>query len=79
MSKVCYAPGDGFPKTIKFSEGDRVVSTDEGARLLGISKWTLLRLAKSEKIKVLHLSARRRGVLLSEIGRYLHESAQAAA
>ena len=53
---------------------DRVMSVPEAAALIGISPWTLERLAKAGKIKILKLSPRRKGIRLSEIDRYLEAS-----
>ena len=50
---------------------DRVVSLSEAGTILGCSKWTLKRQCKAGKIAILKISARRVGIRLSEIVRFL--------
>lgn len=50
---------------------DHVRSLKDAAAQLNLSVYTLQRLASEGKIKILHLSARRRGVRESEIYRFL--------
>ena len=57
---------------------DRVASVPEAAGLIGVSPWTLERLAKAGKIKILKLSPRRKGIRLSEIHRFLEVSERGA-
>jgi predicted site-specific integrase-resolvase len=55
---------------------DRVAPVPEAAGLIGVSPWTLERLAKAGKIKILKLSPRRKGIRLSEIHRFLEASGE---
>ncbi len=64
---------------IAFAPYDRVALLPEAAAILGVSTWTLKRLAKQEKITILRLSPRRLGIRLSELERYLAITAKAAA
>lgn len=50
---------------------DPVVSLDDSSALSNESKSTLIRRAKAGKLKILKLSARRRGIRASELARYI--------
>jgi hypothetical protein len=54
---------------------DRVLSIHEAAEATGLSIFTLKRLGKRGDIKILKLSARRLGIRLSELQRYLDSRA----
>jgi excisionase family DNA binding protein len=50
---------------------DRVFSVKDAAERLSISRRHLWRLAQDEKIKLISLSARRRGIRASELLRFM--------
>ena len=62
------------PHNLSSLSNDRVISVREAAALIGVSPWTLDRLAKTGRIKILKLSPRRKGIRLSEIHRFLKAS-----
>jgi hypothetical protein len=55
---------------LRTGSSDYVVTLQEASRLLSLSERTLARLIASEEITAIAVSARRRGILASEIVRY---------
>ena len=51
--------------------GDYVLNVTEAAKILSISPRTLRRIITAGKISAVQVSARRRGILASELARYM--------
>jgi excisionase family DNA binding protein len=50
---------------------DRILGYQEATRLVGVSRDTLLREAKRGRLRIMRLTARRAGIQLSELRRWL--------
>ena len=59
------------PERGRLADIDPVVSLEDSSKIANESKSTLIRRAKAGKLKVLKLSARRRGIRASELARYI--------
>jgi predicted DNA-binding transcriptional regulator AlpA len=60
-----------LPNQLGLDGPDRILRFPEATRLVGVSRDTLLREAKRGQLRIMRLTARRAGIQLSELRRWL--------